>query len=99
MKPSHAALLASVALLVPLAGECSAPPTEDRQAPNGTRADSYGDATHVTVYRNADQVPNIATFCLGPYGWATTLKTGSSNGGDTSPALVRFTELDRTCAG
>ena len=98
IRPSLAALTASLALLVPLANECASQPTADRQGPAGTQPDNYQDAQHVTIYRNADLVPNVATFCVGQYGFIVTLKTGSSSGADTSPALVRFPELDKRCA-
>jgi hypothetical protein len=90
-------LLAASALLIPLAGSCSSA-TEDRQGPAGTQPDGFQDAQHVTVYRNADTVPNVATFCLGRYGWASTLKSSdSSSGGGAAPSLVRFPELDKVC--
>jgi hypothetical protein len=93
-------VVAVVTLLMPLAGECSTP-TADRQGPAGTQPDGYQDAQHVTVYRNADTVPNVATFCLGRYGWASTLKASGSSSSDSSggaaPSLVRFPELDKTC--
>ena len=91
-----------VAVLSPLAIDGCGSTTADRSTGSGTQADAYHDATHVTVYNNADQVPNVATFCLGPYGWAATLKaSGSSSSGSSggaAPALVRFPELDKTCA-
>lgn len=91
------ALVAALALLFGLAAQCSTP-VEDRSGPNGAQPDGYQDATHVTVYRNADQVPNIATFCIGAYGFASTLKDTSSGGsGSAAPSLVRFPELDKTC--
>jgi hypothetical protein len=82
-------------LLIPLQ-TCSTP-TDDRQGPNGTQPDQYSDATHVTVYRNANNVPNVALFCLGPYGWASTLSSGDS-GANKASALVRFESYDRVCA-
>jgi len=88
----------AAALLIPLVSGCPGQPTEDRQGPAGTQPDNYQDAQHVTVYRNADTVPNVATFCLGAYGWASTLKNDSSSGsGAAAPSLVRFPELDKTC--
>lgn len=85
--------------LLPLetTSSCDTAPTTDRQAPNGTRADAFGDAQHVTVYRNADDVPNVATFCLDDYGWASTLS--GTDAAENKPAtLVRFPELDKVCA-
>jgi hypothetical protein len=94
-------LLTASALLIPLAGSCSPSVTEDRQGPAGTQPDGFQDAQHVTVYRNADTVPNVATFCLGRFGWASTLKaSGSSDSGSSggaAPSLVRFPELDKVC--
>jgi len=89
-------VLVTASVLTPLATDSCAPATDDRQAPNGTRADFYDDATNVTVYRNADDVPNVATFCLGTYGWAATLSGGDS-GADKTAVLVRFPELDAKC--
>lgn len=94
-----AAIIGAALALLAACGSMAPPPTTDRQGANGNRADAFQDAQHVTIWRNADTVPNVATFCLGAYGWATTLKTGSTNGGDTSPSLQRFPEMDRTCAG
>lgn len=73
-------------------------PTADRQGPNGTRADGSQDMTHVIVYRAPDLVPNVATMCLGNYGFASTLKTGSADGSNTAPSLTRFPEYDKVCA-
>jgi hypothetical protein len=100
MRASLAMAGAVTALLLPVLNACFGA-TADRQGPNGTQPDSYQDATHVRVYRNADQVPNVATFCLGSYGWASTLKntTSDSASGSAAPSLVRFPELDTTCKG
>jgi hypothetical protein len=90
--------LLGLVTLLPLETTSScAPATEDRQSPNGTRADAFGDAQHVTVYRNADDVPNVATFCLDDYGWAATL-SGTDAAENKPSTLVRFPELDKTCA-
>jgi hypothetical protein len=93
-----AALAGAALALLAACGAMAQQPTADRQGPNGTRADGSQDMTHVIVYRAPDLVPNVATMCLGNYGFASTLKTGSTNGGDTSPALVRFPEYDKVCA-
>ena len=87
--------------LIPLAGECDGSPTPvtDRSGPNGAKADTYADAQHVTVYRNADLVPNVATFCVGAYGFISTIKAGTSSGDVTAPSMLRFPELDKVCAG
>jgi len=91
--------LLGLATLLPLetTSSCDTSATGDRQAPNGTRADSFGDAQHVTVYRNADDVPNVATFCLDDYGWAATL-SGTDAAENKASTLVRFPEMDKTCA-
>lgn len=70
--------------------------TGDRDAGGGAKADTYKDAQQVVVYRNANDVPNVANFCLGEYGWASTLSGGDS-GADKSSALVRFPEYDVVC--
>lgn len=70
----------------------------DREGGAGKQADSYEDATHVTVYKNADNVPNVAFFCLDGFGWASTLSGGDS-GKDKAAALIRFPEYDATCTG
>ena len=89
-------LLAAAVLLIPLAADCGTA-TDDRTGPNGTQPDGYSDATHVVVYRNADNVPNVATFCLGTTGWASTL-SGGDQGSDKAATLVRFESYDKTCA-
>lgn len=102
MSPRRVAglVLLGVSVLLPLetTSDCSGDATGDRQAPNGTRADSFKDAQHVTVYRNADNVPNVATFCLDQYGWAATL-SGTDAAENKPSTLVRFPELDKTCVG
>ena len=90
-------ILAAAALLFLTAASCAAP-TNDRTGPNGAQPDGYQDAQHVVVYRNADTVPNVAVFCLGAYGWASTLKADSGGAGSGSPSLVRFPEYDKVCS-
>jgi ABC-type proline/glycine betaine transport system substrate-binding protein len=92
-----AALAGAALALLAACGSMTPAPTSDRQGANGNRADFFQDAQKVTIWRNADTVPNVATFCLGQYGFATTLKTSSTNGGDTSPSLQRFPEMDKAC--
>lgn len=55
-----------------LAG-CGEYASQDRSEEAGGRgADSYADTSNVTVWRNVDNVPNIATFCAdGQKFWAT----------------------------
>jgi hypothetical protein len=84
--------------LIPLAGECGAQPTADRQGPAGAQPDGYQDMTHVIVYRAPDTVPNVAVGCIGAYGFMTTLKANSGGDGSGSPSLTRFPEYDKTCA-
>jgi len=87
-------ILAVAALGLALTG-CSET-VGDREGGAGKGADSYEDATNVVVYKNADNVPNVAHFCLGDYGWASTLSGGDS-GKDKASALVRFPEYDVVC--
>jgi hypothetical protein len=93
------AVVIGVVLPLTAAGSCGAVPTADRQGPNGTQPDNYQDMQHVTVYRAPDTVPNVATFCIGQFGFITTLKAGSADGSVTAPSMVRFTELDSRCKG
>lgn len=66
---------------------------QDRQTPAGTQPDAYADTTDVTLWRNADNVPNIAIFCAGDLRFAATL----SSDGTKQPSLVRVPEQDRQC--
>lgn len=88
----------AVGTLVLSTAACAAMATDDRAGGSGTQPDTFADATHVTVYRNADQVPNVATFCLGHYGWASTLSSGDQ-GANKPSTLVRFPEMDKTTCG
>lgn len=81
------AIVTAVALTALLTG-CSQT-TDDRSSGSGNQADQYEDATEVTVYRNADSVPNVAFFCLGEYGWASTL-SGGDTGANRAATIVRF---------
>lgn len=90
-------LAAGLLILIPLAQSC-AEPTADRQGPNGAQPDGYQDMTHVVIYRAPDQVPNVATFCLGGKGFVSTLKNSASSGsGSAAPSLLRFPDYDRVC--
>ena len=89
MKRLLPAVLLLVALPVLTAGSCDAP-ADDR--PN-IAADGFQDATNVIIWRNADQVPNVATFCADRLAWAATL---SSDGAKT-PNLLRVPEHDSRC--
>jgi hypothetical protein len=79
--------------LIPLSS-CQTP-TNDRINGNKAEPDTYSDVTNVIVYRNANIVPNVATFCVGHYGFASTLNGGGD--GSRGPSLVRFPELDKGC--
>lgn len=94
MRITRVLLAASLAVL-PLATTCGTA-TDDRTGPSGTQPDNFADATKVTVYRNANDVPNVATFCLGQFGWASTL-SGTDAAENKTAVLVRFPELDKTC--
>lgn len=66
-------------------------PAQDRAK---TEADGFQDATNVVVWRNADQVPNVVTFCADGLAWAATL----SSDGYKTPNLLRLPERDSRCA-
>lgn len=59
-----------------------------------TQPDGHQDATQVIVWRNADQVPNVVTFCADGLAWASTL----SSNGYKDPSLTRLPERDSRCA-
>jgi len=82
-----AAALAALAAAL-LATGCGI--AQDRPNP---QPDEWADATNVTLWRNADGIPNVATFCLGDLAFAATL-SGSHN---ESPALLRLDERDPDC--
>lgn len=72
------------------AGSCDTALTDRaKQQPDG-----FQDATNVVVWRNADQVPNLVTFCADGLAWASTL----SSNGMTNPNLLRLEEKDNRCA-
>lgn len=87
MKISGIALISIVALT-----GCSAT-LQDRSDGLGSEPDTVSDTTDVTVYRNADDVPNVAYFCAGDYGWASTMNTSTGRG-----ELHRFEEYDSICS-
>lgn len=76
-------IIAILAVLAVVALGCSETPTADRQE-GGRLADDYADVTNVTIYRNVDDVPNVAIFCAGEERFAATL----SADGTRSPELV-----------
>jgi hypothetical protein len=82
----------TVAALLVL-GACSTATQDRTDGAGGTEPDYLADAKHVTLVRNADNVPNVALFCAEGFGFAATL----SADGTRSPQLVRMPELDKTC--
>lgn len=97
-KLKKTAAIGAVALSFALALTGCSQTVGDREGGAGKQADSYEDATEVKVYKNADNVPNVAFFCLDGFGWASTLSGGDS-GKDKAAALIRFPEYDPTCTG
>jgi len=92
MKKFVALLAVPLALGLALTGCATA--NQDRSSGSGTQPDKYSDTSNVELFRNADNIPNVAYFCAGDFGWASTL----SNDGTSAPQLVRFTEYDSICA-
>lgn len=72
---------------------CSAATQDRPDSAGGKDPDNTLPASHVTVYLNADNVPNVAIFCTGQLAWASTL-SGDDSGKDKASALVRLSELD-----
>jgi hypothetical protein len=93
MKKLVAALALTAGLALALTG-CVPTANQDRSGGAGKLPDSLYDTQAVELYRNADNIPNVAYFCAGDYGWAATL----SNDSTSSPTLVRFESYDSTCA-
>lgn len=87
------AVTAAAIVTVALAG-CTPTANQDRSAGGGNLPDSLYDTQLVELYRNADNIPNVAYFCAGEYGWTATL----SNDSTSAPALVRFPDYDKRCA-
>lgn len=89
------ALAATAVGLLLLTG-CSTA-TQDRPSDaGGKEPDAVKSATHVTVYLNADNVPNVVIFCTDDVAWGSTLSGGDS-GKDKASALVRLPEKDTIC--
>ena len=85
------------AALIALAG-CSQA-TQDRPADAGGKdPDALRAATQVTVYLNADNVPNVALFCIDKMRFASTLSGGDS-GKDKASSLLRLPDQDVVCGG
>ena len=94
MKRALAIIATGAAVLV--LSSCVA--ASDRESGSGDQPDKIIDTTNVIVYRNADKVPNVATFCAGAYAFVSTLS--ATDAGENKPAtLLRFPELDATCPG
>jgi hypothetical protein len=72
---------------------CAATSADRLPEAGGPSPDGFADATDVTVWRNADNVPNVAMFCADGLRWAATL----SDDGSKSPVLVRVPEHDSRC--
>jgi hypothetical protein len=79
---------------VVLLGGGSCDVAEDRKSAAGPKPDAYADTTDVTLWRNADGIPNVAIFCADGLRFAATL----SQDGARQPSLVRVPEQDRRCA-
>lgn len=97
--------IAAIPLAVLLsASSCGAPATQDRTSGGGKNPDLTADTTHVTVYLNADNVPNIALFCIdpgdghGPMAIMSTL-SGTDTGGNKASAITRMPDLNSTYCG
>jgi hypothetical protein len=83
--------------IVLLLSSCGASAVKDRpDSAGGKNPDVTAAATKVTVYLNADSVPNVALFCIGDMRFASTLSGGDS-GKDKSSALLRLPEQDAVC--
>jgi hypothetical protein len=68
-----------------------------KQSVNQDRAnvqpDSWGEATNVDAFKNADNVPTLVLFCAGGYRFYATL----SSDGAKDPNLGRLPEQDGIC--
>lgn len=87
-------VFAAVGLVALALTACTPAQNQDRDGGAGSAPDSVYDTSLVEIYRNADNVPNVAYFCAGDFGWASTL----SNDGTAAPALTRLPEYDSKCA-
>ena len=84
------AVLVIVGAVALFLSACS-PAQQDRPEsdPDHTRS-----ASEVTVWRNIDRVPNVATFCAAGRGWITTLNSTDGHRGE----VQRFFEMDEVCS-
>lgn len=86
-------IMSTAATLVLLSG-CSVQATQDRPDNlGGKNPDLVTGATAVTVFLNADAVPNVAVFCIGPFRFLSTLNGEN----DRATVLTRFLEDDKNC--
>lgn len=93
-------LIAVIAALVVLAG-CSAQATDDRGSGKGKDADITTDAWNVTVFKNANAVPNMALFCINradPIAILSTL-SGGDTGVNKTATFVPMPKLDAPYCG
>lgn len=93
MKKTFALVALVGAAALALTG-CTPAANQDRSGGAGSLPDALYDTQLVELYRNADNIPNIAYFCAGDFGWAATL----SNDGTAAPTLVRLESYDAKCA-
>jgi F420-0:gamma-glutamyl ligase len=97
-----ATVLAATTIALVVTGCSSA--TQDRTGGAGKSPDRFGEATKVTVFTNADSVPNVTLFCIdpgdgsGPMAIMSTLSGGDS-GKDKAATIVRMPDLDVSYCG
>lgn len=70
---------------------------DDRESGSGKAPDLMTDATHVQVFRNADDVPNVWRGCMDGWAFWGTLSGGDGNA--KPPQLLRAPELDAEWCG
>ena len=91
MKPPVKVVIGlSIAGFLLLSAESCDQPATDR---SDRQPDGYQDVTNVVIWKNADQVPNVATFCADKLAYAATL----SSDGAKQPQLLRVPEHDAQC--
>jgi hypothetical protein len=69
----------------------------DRGGKEGSPVDVVSDVDYVEVFRNADNMPNIARICVDGIGFAATSSGPRGESAVASPALLRMTEWDQLC--
>ena len=93
-------LIGLAAVLVLLVG-CSAPATNDRTSGGGKDADTTLDTWNVTLFRNADKIPNVALFCIhraDPIAVMSSL-SGGDTGVNKTASIVPIPKLDASYCG